>query len=440
MPLPERYAQEVPDVTAIWEPEGYFSAQASIWLAQCQARNELYGAPTSEQLSQIEQALVLSPDDIADLIHAQGHETNTLLRRVQGRLSPEAGNFIHMGNTSSDVLDTSLSLQMRESIDIVRQDFSALAGSLKTLAIQHQDTLQIGRSHGQHGTPQTFGRQVLGWYAEVMRDIERMDRSSEVISVGKLSGEFGTNVFIEPELEENTLRRLGLKPDPAPTQVISRDRHAEVIAHMAISGTTLARIATNIRLLAITEIGEVREPFDSATQQGSSAMPHKRNPEKAERIVGLSRRIGSGFGEELDNMLLWFERDMSHSSTERYTFPDIFGSLAYSARLTKEIIDGLVVNPQRMQENINSTYGAIYSSQILNALLETGKMSRTETYELIKPLAQQAMDTRVQLRELVGQNAKITQLLDSATLDELFDPAFFMRNIYTAYRRLDIKP
>jgi adenylosuccinate lyase len=436
MPLPDRYAEQVPDILDIWEPAGYFRAQTKIWMAQSEARHELYSAPTGEELEQIRLALHLTPDDITDLTHAQGHETNRLLRTVQERLSPEVGNYIHKGNTSSDVLDTSMTLQIVESLGIVESDFYELGESLKSLALKHKDTLQVGRTHGQQAIPQTFGRQVLGWYAEVERGLERITRARDVISYGKCSGEIGTNVFITADLEELALAKLGLKPDPAPTQIISRDRHAEVLALMAINGGTLARIATNIRLLSITEIGEVREPFEGV---GSSAMPQKRNPEKMERVVGLNRRIRGAVSEELDASVVWLERDMTHSSTERYTFPDIFGNLAYAARLSKEVIDRIEVNPERMLENLNKTYGAIYSSRLLNVLLEN-QIPRTQAYELVKGLSQQAMDTKTELRELVSSDPQIAPLLSGEAIDDIFDPNFYLRNIDVGYKRLGILP
>ena len=230
MPLPARYATEVPEMEEIWAPSGYFQAQTSIWLAQCEAMHDIEGQPSAEDLPQIRAALELSPDDLDYLTKAEGHETNRLLRLVQSRLPVELGNLIHRGNTSSDVLDTSLSLQMLRSLDVIGRDFEALSRVTASLALQYADTLQVARTHGQHAIPQTFGRQILGWHAEIDRCIERVARAQQVIAVGKLSGEVGTNVFISPELEEQALTRLGLQPDPAPTQVISRDRHAEVIA------------------------------------------------------------------------------------------------------------------------------------------------------------------------------------------------------------------
>jgi adenylosuccinate lyase len=438
MPLPDRYAGEVPELTALWSARGYFEAQAGIWRAQCEAAHELDAAVTDEELDQIRAALRLTDADVAALTVAQGHETNRLLRLVQSRLPARLGNLIHRGNTSSDVLDTSLSLQILRSLDLVEAEFRQVADALRGLALQHALTVQMARTHGQHAVPHTFGRQALGWYAEVERCLERIARARQVIAVGKFSGEVGTSVFITPEMEEATLRRLGLRPDPAPTQVLGRDRHAEVISLMAVNAGTLCRIATDISLLGITDVGEVREPFDPEAQQGSSSMPHKRNTELCERVRGLTRRVWSAAQEELGAAVLWLERDISHSSTERFTFPDAFGCLAYSARLTATILTGLVVYVERMAANVEATHGAIYGSRLLNALLATERIGRTEAYELVKSLAQRALDSGLHLRELAGRDARVTTLLPAAELDDLFRPDFYLRNIGVAYRRLGV--
>lgn len=438
MPAPERYAGQIPEMTKIWESQGYFDAQTRIWAAQSEARHELYGEPTAEQLTEIKSALRLTPEDVERLNEAKGHETNKLLRLVQGRISPEAGNFIHRGNTSSDVLDTSLSLQIIGSLNLTQGGFAGLANSLKELAIKQRDTLQIGRTHTQHAIPHTFGRQVLGWYTEIVRGVERVERAKKVIAVGKLSGEIGTNVFIEPELEELALKKLGLKPDEAPTQIISRDRHAEVIGLMAVNGATLARIATNIRLLAMTDVGEVREPFDEATQQASSSMPHKRNTELTERVVGLNRVMRGSVLAELDAVISWLERDISHSSTERYTFPDTFQMLEYVTKLTTEVIDGLEVDPEKMKANLESTYGAIYGGRVMNAMLDKGNITRTEAYEIVKGLAHKGIDTKTPLFELASQHPRISEILSAEELEELFDPSFYLANIDVAFKRAGV--
>lgn len=438
MPVPIRYAEQVSDIVNIWNPEGYFRAQTKIWEAQCEARHELHGTPTAKQLKLIKSALILTPEDIVSLQKAKGHETKKLLRTIQNRLSSETGNFIHLGNTSSDVLDTSLSLQIIESLEILGKDLNQLGKSLKTLALKHRTTLQIGRTHGQHAIPQTFGRQVVGWYAEVTRGIERINRARKIIAVGKLSGEIGTHVFIDPRLEELALAKLGLKPDEASTQIISRDRHVEIVGLMVANSNTLARIAENIRHLAMTEIGELREPFEGLSHPGSSAMPHKRNPELSERIIGLDRVIKSKLIEESEAARTLLERDISHSSTERYVFPDVFELLGYITRLTKFIIDGLEVFPKKMEKNLNLTHGAIYSSRLLNALIDTGKYPRIKAYDLVRKLTQQAMDQEINLKVLVANESQITSVLKRKELDELFNPKFYLKNIDIAFKRADI--
>lgn len=438
MPQPERYAGQVLEMTKIWESEGYFKAQMGIWGAQSEARHELYGEPTAEELMLIKDALVLTPDEVVVLNEAKGHETNKLLKHVQSKLPDTVGNYLHRGNTSSDVLDTSLALQIKESIGILQDGFNELGEALLDRSDEHKKTLQIGRSHTQQALPQTFERQMLGWYAEVMRGVERFERANQVISYGKLSGEIGTNVFIEPELEEKALEKLGLKPDEAPTQVISRDRHAEVLTINAINAGTLARIATNVRLLSMTEVGEVREPFEAGSQEGSSSMPHKRNPELSERVVGLNRRIRGAALEELDAMILWLERDISHSSTERFTFPDSFGGLAYATKLITHIVKNLEVDPERMMENVERSFGAIYSGRLMNMLLDKSAYPRTEAYNLVKELALKALKDKTLLYELAVDDPRITEHLSSEELEEAFDPKFYLHNIDVAKKRLGL--
>jgi len=438
MPLPARYANEVPEMAELWEPRSTFRFQTRVWLAQCEARSQLEGSPSPDDLETIRAALELSDDDVAELTRAEGHETNRLLRLVQSRLTAAQGNQIHRGNTSSDILDTALSLQLLEGLRLLDADFAALEAALEGLARRDRDTIQMSRTHGQHAVPHTFGRQVLGWLAEVRRARQRLVRAGEVMAVGKLSGEVGTHVFIEPALESAALGRLGLRADEAPTQVISRDRHAEVLSHLAVNASTLARIATDISLLGITDVGEVREPFDSGVQQGSSAMPHKRNTELSERVRGLARRVHGAASEEVQAAVLWLERDISHSATERFALPDAFGASAYMARLLRFVVENLVVDEHRMAANVDATHGAIFGSRLLNALLDKG-LTRTNAYELVKGLAQCALDEKVALIDLAKADPEVSRHLDPTELDVLFDPAFYLRHIDEAYRRLGLQ-
>lgn len=419
----------------MWEPAGIFTTQGEVWLGNVQARNQLYGDPTQEEVNTIAKALVLTPDDVVYLNKDEGHETNKYLRHIQRRLSPRLGNFLHKGFTSSDLLDTATALGIIRSIRIVTCDVASLANPVLDLAIRHKDTWQLARSHGQDAIIHTFGRQVVGWYAQLLRDLDRLNMAGEIIGYGKISGEVGTNVFIPPELEELTLANLGLKVDPAPTQVISRDRHSTVLSLLSENAGTIERIATDIRLLSMTAIGEVREPFEEA-QQGSSAMPHKRNPELSERSCGLVRVIRGLAHAEKESTALWLARDISHSSVERIVLGDSFGYYGYITRLMTYVTEGLEVNPRRMLENLNRIYEAIYSPTLLNALMDKS-LSRTEAYDLVKPLAQKALDDGLPLQELVRQNPRIVETLGEK-LGDCFDPNFYLRNISVAYRRLGI--
>jgi adenylosuccinate lyase len=437
MPLPARYQIAVPGVVEIWEPAGYFKAQMGIWKAICEASSELNSQPTSDELTQIKNALTLTPEEVSELSAPTGHETNKLLRKIQSKLSDNVGNYIHRGNTSSDVLDTSIALQSIESLKLIESVLSELRKSLIDLAIKHKNTLQIARTHGQHAVPQTFGRQVLGWAEGVNRCVERTKRAQEVIAYGKLSGEVGTNVFITPELEELALEKLGLKTDSAPTQVIGRDRHLEMLLLMTVNARWLGKIANDLRMLCMTDIGEVREPFEEE-KQGSSAMPHKRNPDGLERVLGLTRIVAGASEAESESVELLFERDISHSSVERFSLPDSFGALLYAVQITKKIIDGLEVFPDKMTENLQRTFGSIYSSRLLNTLLDKNAYSRTDGYDIVKNLAQKAIDSKTHLLELAKNDPRVAAHFQDGELEEQFDPAFYLQNIDVAFKRAGI--
>ncbi len=434
MPIPDRYKHAVPEMAALWSTEGNFNAQMNVWGVECEAKNELYGEPTMEELALLKGALVLTPDEVIELSIPEGHETTKLLRKVQSKVPTRLGNNFHEGNTSSDVLDTATAIQIMESLDLLEDDATALEGSFDNLALNHMKTLQVTRTHGQHAVPSVFGRQVLGWREGISRGIERFQKARDVISFGKLSGEVGTNVFIKPELEELALKKLGLKPEPAPTQIIGRDRHLEVLSLMAVNAQWLAKVFNDIKFLCGTDVGELREPFED-NKQGSSAMPHKRNPDISERIIGLSRVVSGAAFAENGAVVVLMERDISHSSTERFTLPDSFQALQYMYKLAKHVIDGLEVFPERMEENLRKgTYGGIYSSRLLNTLLAKG-VGRTEAYDAMQRLGKRAIDEKIQLLELARKDDLIKKHLTDSELEEQFDPNFYLQNIEVAFKR-----
>lgn len=401
------------------------------------ARQELYETPSSGELKQIRKALKLTKKDLDYLSQPVGHETNRFLSTVQKKLPKKIGNYIHKGNTSSDVIDTALALQIQESLDLLEEDARELSDALASLALQHKNTKQVHRSHGQHGVVGTFGRQVLGWYAGAKRNEQRIERSRAISCFGKMSGEVGTHTSISPELEEVALAKLGLKPEPAATQIVPRDRHAEVLANNAINASELHRITLNIRLLSLTGIGEVMEPFDKV---GSSSMPHKRNPELCERVEGLARIARALAVAGFESIPLWLERDMSHSSTERYTLPDSFQVLSYATKLTTEIVKGLVVFEDVMKANLETTHGGIYSARLFNAILDTGKMQRQDAHELVKKLSHLALDTKGHLKKLAAKDKIISSLVTAKKLSEIFDPNKYLQNISVSYQRLGLIP
>lgn len=436
MPLPERYVKEVLDVHKIWKPEGSFRYQGEFWVAQATARHERDGKPSKRALGQLRKGLDLTPEEIDFLNEPTGHETNRYLGVVRSHVPPEAANEYHKGNTSSDPLDTATSMQMRESIKILDSDFSDLVDITGKLALRYRTVRQVGRSHGQQALPKTAGREFLGWHAELKRCVGRLRYAHEVIGVGKSSGEIGTHVFIDPEIEDRALEILGLKSDEAPTQVISRDRHAEVVSLLAVNAGTLERIATNIRLSAISEVDELREPTDAGGVH-SSSMPHKNNPEKCERVCGIAKVIRGAALDELQTQALWWDRDISHSSVERFVFPDAFEGLAYAARIMKGVLKDLVVNEEQMLKNLNAKYGAIYSPGLMNALIDVG-MQRDVAYKQAQALAKQAMREKVSMYDLVLKNKEIVSTLGMDVINRLFDPDFYLRNIDVAYRRVGL--
>jgi adenylosuccinate lyase len=385
--LIERYT--LPEMGRIWSEEAKFQSWLDVEIAASEANAELGRVPL-EALEQIKLRAAFEVPRILEIEAEVRHDVIAFLTNVNEHVG-DAGRYIHVGMTSSDVLDTGLALQLKQSVQVLRQELDQLAEALRQLARQHKDTVMIGRSHAIHGEPITFGFKVAGWLAESERNRERLERLERLVSVGQISGAMGTYANTDPQVEALTCRRLGLEPDTASTQVISRDRHAEYVQTLALVAASLERFATEIRNLQRTDVLEVEENFAKG-QKGSSAMPHKRNPIRSERISGLARVLRGYTVAALENMALWHERDISHSSVERMMLPDCSVTLHFMLREMTEVVRGLGVYPENMNRNLNLYGGVVFSQRVLLALVESG-LSREEAYRLVQHHAHSAWNT-----------------------------------------------
>jgi adenylosuccinate lyase len=355
---------------------------------------------------------------IEEIERTTQHDVIAFTTSVAEKVGPSA-RYLHFGLTSSDVIDTAQAVQMRESCDVVLADLAELADGVRTRAFEHRRTPMIGRAHGVHAEPMTFGLKLALWYAEIGRDIERVQRARRAVSVGKLSGAVGSFAHLPPSIEADVCRRLGLEPAPIASQVIQRDRHAELLAAIAITGASLEKFALEIRGLQKTEIGEVEEPFAKG-QKGSSAMPHKRNPIGCEQIVGLARLLRANAHAALENVALWHERDISHSSVERVILPDSFIALDHMLRRFTRIVRGMKVNVERMRENLERSRGVVFSGSVLLELARRG-VSREQAYEWVQRNALRSFDEGLDFKALLKADTDITGTLTPADIDRVFD-------------------
>jgi len=355
---------------------------------------------------------------IEEIERTTQHDVIAFTTAVAEQVGPSA-RWLHFGMTSSDVIDTAQALQMREACDVVLKDLDALADAIRDRAVAFRRTPMIGRTHGVHAEPMTLGLKLALWYAEVQRDVERVRRARTVISVGKLSGAVGTFAHLPPQIEEDVCRRLGLEPAPVSSQVIQRDRHAELLAALAITGASLEKFALEIRGLQKTEIGEVEEPFAKG-QKGSSAMPHKRNPIGCEQIVGMARLLRGNAHAALENVALWHERDISHSSVERVILPDSFIALDHMLRRFTKIVQGMVVHPERMLENLNRSRGVVFSGSVLLELARKG-VSREQAYEWVQRNALRSFDEQRDFKTLLLADPDVTRILSADEIERVFD-------------------
>jgi adenylosuccinate lyase len=355
---------------------------------------------------------------IEEIEQTTQHDVIAFTTAVAEKVGPSA-RWMHFGMTSSDVIDTAQALQMREACDLILKDLDGLADAVRDRAFEHRKTPMIGRTHGVHAEPMTFGLKLALWYAELQRDIERITRARAVISVGKLSGAVGTFGHLPPSIEAAVCRRLGLEPAPVASQVIQRDRHAELLAVLAITGASLEKFALEIRGLQKTEIGEVEEPFGKG-QKGSSAMPHKRNPIGCEQIVGMARLLRGNAHAAMENIALWHERDISHSSVERVILPDSFIALDHMLRRFTRITGGMVVYPERMRENLDRSRGVVFSGTVLLELARKG-VSREQAYELVQRNAMRSFADRLDFKDLLLADGDVARVLSPTEIERAFD-------------------
>jgi adenylosuccinate lyase len=426
-----RYSR--PDMSRIWSEEGKFARWFEVELAALDGWAELGAIPAADVAAIRSGAVPPTAERVSEIEKTTDHDTAAFVDAVAEQLGAE-GRWFHYGLTSSDVVDTALALQIRDAGELILRGIDRALAAVVALAEEHRGTICIGRSHGIHAEPTTFGWKLAGWAFELDRGRGRVERALDGCRVGQLSGTVGTYAAIDPEVERIACERLGLEPDPVSTQVIARDRHAELLSALALCATSLDRFATEIRHLARTEVREVEEPFATG-MKGSSAMPHKRNPKVAERISGLARLLRGNALVGFENVALWHERDISHSSAERVVIPDSFLALDYMLDRFHWIVSGLVVYPERMERNLWASHGLFFSHRLLLALIEHG-LERGDAYRLVQRNAMQAWDEERDFGELVRADAEITAHLDAAALTDVFDLNATVANLDGTFDRL----
>jgi adenylosuccinate lyase len=422
------------EMGAVWEERAKFRHWLRIEVLAAEAWTKLGVVPEAAMAEIRANVTEVDPAYVEQLEETLQHDVVAFLTAC-GENIGEASRWIHYGMTSSDLLDTALALQLRESSDLLIAKTEGLLASLKRRAAEFRDTVCVGRTHGVHAEPTTFGLKLAVWAFEVARDLERLRRARDTVSVGKIAGPVGTYASVDPFVEEYVCTELGLKAAEAATQVIQRDRHAEYLSALAITAATLEKIATEIRHLQRTEVREAEEPFREG-QKGSSAMPHKRNPIMAERICGLARVVRAAVVPGLENVALWHERDISHSSAERVFLPDASIALDYILHLTTTVIDGMRVYPERMLENLNASGGLVYSQAVLLALVEAG-CSREEAYGIVQSAGMHTWEKGGRFRDHLLEVEAVRERLGEAKLDAIMDPARYLVHADQIFKRLE---
>ncbi len=429
----ERYT--LPEMGELWTETYKLKTWLQVEIAVCEAQAELGYIP-AEAVEEIKAKAKFDPQRVLEIEAEVRHDVIAFLTNVNEYVG-DAGRYIHLGLTSSDVLDTALALQMVASVDVLLERLEDAIHAIRYQAQQHRYTVAIGRSHGIHAEPITFGFKLAGWLAEMLRHRDRLVRVREQIAVGKISGAVGTYANIDPEVEAIATRQLGLEPDAASTQVVSRDRHAEFLQELALLGASIERFAVEIRNLQRTDVLEVEEYF-SKGQKGSSAMPHKRNPIRSERLTGMARILRGHAVAALENVALWHERDISHSSVERVILPDACILAHFMLVEIADLVKHLLVYPENMQRNMNVYGGVVFSQRVLLTLVEKG-MKREEAYAIVQSNAHQAWNQpNGNFRELIAKDARVASVLSPQEIEACFDPQHHLQHLDRIYQRLGI--
>ena len=424
-----RYSR--PEMARLWSQDAKYEAWLKVELAVCEVYAKR-GVVPADALGRIKAKAQVDAVRIDEIEAKTRHDVIAFLTDLEESIGVDS-RYVHIGMTSSDVLDTALALQLQQACEVLLGDLERFRATLRTLALRHKGTLCVGRSHGVHAEPMVFGLKPALWYAEAGRNIERLRRAKEAVRVGKISGAIGTFAHVDPDVEEEVCRLLGLEPDPISTQVVQRDRHAELCSVLAIIAASLEKVAVEIRSLQRTEILEAEEPFADG-QKGSSAMPHKRNPVGSENVSGLARLVRTNALAALENVALWHERDISHSSVERVILPDSTILVDYMLHRMTGIIDGLQVYPARMKENMERSYGLMFSQRVLLKLAGSG-LPRQRAYEIVQKNAMCAWRERTDFHALLAADPEVTARVIAADLAACFEPAWYLRNVDAIYRR-----
>ncbi|HHU20550.1 MAG TPA: adenylosuccinate lyase [Bacilli bacterium] len=428
----ERYTR--PEMGAIWTEENKYQAWLEVEILACEAWSEL-GVIPSDDVKKIRQNASFDVERILAIEEETRHDVVAFTRAVSETLGDEK-KWVHYGLTSTDVVDTALSYLLKQANAIIRKDLERFIEILKNKAIEHKHTVMMGRTHGVHAEPTTFGLKLSLWYQEMLRNLERFNAAAEVIETGKLSGAVGTYANIDPAVEAYVCEKLGLKPAPVSTQTLQRDRHAQYVSVLALIATSIEKFATEIRGLQKTETREVEE-FFAKGQKGSSAMPHKRNPIGSENMTGMARVVRGYMMTAYENVALWHERDISHSSAERVILPDATIAVDYMLNRFSRIVDNLTVFPENMKRNIDRTHGVIFSQRVLLSLIDHG-MSREEAYDLVQPNAMKAWETETHFRTLIEQEPRITEILSQDQIDDCFDYTYHLKNVDQIFARMGL--